>query len=357
MVRSHSGSHNSTNSGSPRPEPGSRPSSTGSTSSGHSQLSFSTMENFGTHLDGTGDRLFGAGERMRSLNFGSRTFGSVGEAFAGNAGSTVSHASSQVTSSANSVRQAASNTRTMANNYRTNEENIARSFRGIHDPGDNVHTPRTPSPSSRPGPPGAGGGGSLSRLPSPQPPDLGLNHQYINGPIVNHPNGIQSIPLSQLDGYKGVDPDRYNKMVNGDIRAGRNGNDDPDWMGNYLAENHDHAAAYSPSDPPPGGWKPTPGAVIRYNLPQNVTVHQVPENMTADQLKQHFNVPSGTPLMDHLGANGEVIRRTDSDNGSEIIVPWNLANQGNATLHGYGDSEGNFYPLNNPPRNHPVSRM
>ena len=128
-------SHGSSPSSSSSSGSGHHEGSPGGATSGHTGVEYSTMENFGQHLDGVQDKIFTGAEKMQSLDFHAKTFGVVGQGMAGNASEATSHAAQQMHSVGGSVGQAAHNVRTMSNNYRQNEENVAHSFGDIHNPG------------------------------------------------------------------------------------------------------------------------------------------------------------------------------------------------------------------------------
>ncbi|HEY4018968.1 MAG TPA: hypothetical protein VGM75_09800 [Pseudonocardiaceae bacterium] len=209
--------------------------------------------------------------------------------------------------------------------------------------------------------PQAGSGGSTTTM------DHGLpsgNYQ-VSGPTVVHPNGISSTPVNSFNGYHGMGGEfqHYQGVLNGVQRPpgpGGLGNSNPNWQGWYLGESHEHGNGYAVSDQDGTG-----GAVAHYNFPNGATVHTIPEGLTQQgsdspevaagklsDLKQHFGVSEGESLTDGVGAQGGILRLPE-ENGHEVIVPWNLAPQGTATHHGFGDGMGGYTPGDTPPRKHP----
>nr|WP_246330629.1 hypothetical protein [Saccharopolyspora hordei] len=158
--------------------------------------------------------------------------------------------------------------------------------------------------------------------------------------------------MSKVEGYHGIKPDHYNDVVNGNgvsrPTEGTAGNSDPDWKGWYLAEDKTEAAAFSWNDE-------GPGAVLKYETPGPVTVHQVPHELTStlngpvdpakmNALKQHFGV-GNQPLVDGLAGQNGVIRTQDGEGGMfEYIVPWDTATGGRVTVEGYPDMGNEVKP-------------
>jgi hypothetical protein len=222
---SHSTPHGGSHSGSSTTTGGSRPSSSAAPVGGHSAVDYTTMENFGQHLDGVRDRVFSSAETMQSLNFGAHTFGVVGQGLAGGASATTSHAAQQMHSVGGSIGQASDNVRTMTNNYRHTDQSAADAFGAIHDPANRVHAPHASTSGSTPPrqvgfdpntqvhhPDGTQTTGTLndnSNRPSPRPnagqlnpsayqPITGANTHHLTGPPEpgNHPLRVNDSGLT-----------------------------------------------------------------------------------------------------------------------------------------------------------------
>ncbi|WP_297548655.1 RHS repeat-associated core domain-containing protein [Amycolatopsis sp.] len=227
-----------------------------------------------------------------------------------------------------------------------------------------------PSTASVPDRPGSGGS-DAAHLTDDAPssggrptdnPDFGsLNDHNVAGGSTEHtiklPDGsehkIVSTPMTKLEGYHGIKPEHYDTVVNegGVARpsGGTAGNANPDWKGWYLGENHEDVAPFSWS-----GEKP--GAILKYETPGPVTVHDVPHQLTAEvdgginpvtmsALKQHFGIGEGESLMDGLAGKGGVIRTTDGEDGmSEFIVPWDKAAGGKVSVEGYVNMMNDIKP-------------
>ncbi|MDA3627774.1 hypothetical protein OU415_20220 [Saccharopolyspora sp. WRP15-2] len=158
--------------------------------------------------------------------------------------------------------------------------------------------------------------------------------------------------MTKLEGYHGVKPEGYQSVMDNGVQRpdGRAGNSADDWKAWYLTDDQTSAADYSYNST-------APGAVIKYETPGPVTVHDVPPALVDNNgpggitdpahmaaMKQHFGI-GDQPLMDGLAQNNGVIKTSDGpDNPSEFIVPWENAAGGKYSVAGYPNLMGDLKP-------------
>lgn len=148
--------------------------------------------------------------------------------------------------------------------------------------------------------------------------------------------------------YHGVEHGQVQNVLRGIARPadGPAGNLVDDWEAFYGTEAPDHAAGYATDAEGQHGHA---GGVVMVTLPRDLNIVRVNRPLDRPQdvqaIRQHFNLPAGTPMMDALAAQRIALwapNGTQAANGTdneEFIIPWAVMNGTQTTL--IADFEGN----------------
>lgn len=160
-------------------------------------------------------------------------------------------------------------------------------------------------------------------------------------PTPGLPEIVKAPAPGPLTGFHGVKPKDVDAVLAKIKRpdTGLSGSDKDDWKAFYLAETKQHAAGYVN-----GEDGQTAGAVVRVELPVNVTVATVNttqrpgEDTEAFQerrvkaIKEEFHIPADSRMMDSLAKDNIVLKMDDGSGRNELVAPWELTDRARASI-------------------------